>query len=261
MQTCFHLPDLRMLKAFKGQHPGKKLFFVLITIFSLATSTAQIVRTAAGPTAADVLLAVNQFRLELGTLNPNLPGPLAPGRREINWDGVPDAFAAPNNLPSNFFNTNSPRGAVFATPGTGFQVSGNAGTAPVEFGNIDPSYPTLFAPFSPQRLFTPLGSNITDISFFIPGTNTPALTRGFGTVFSDVDAPLVTSIQLFGQNGSSLGTFFAPGIPLNESFSFLGISFPTAVIARVRITTRNAFTNESLFLRSPSIVSTPKAFN
>ena len=214
MQTCFHLPDLRMLKAFKGQHPGKKLFFVLITIFSLATSTAQIVRTAAGPTAADVLLAVNQFRLELGTLNPNLPGPLAPGRREIN------------NLPSNFFNTNSPRGAVFATPGTGFQVSGNAGTAPVEFGNIDPSYQTLFAPFSPQRLFTPLGSNITDISFFIPGTNTPALTRGFGTVFSDVDAPLVTSIQLFGQNGSSLGTFFAPGIPLNESFSFLGNQFP-----------------------------------
>ena len=57
MQTCFHLPDLRMLKAFNGQHPGKKLFFVLITIFSLATSTAQIVRTAAGPTAADVLLA------------------------------------------------------------------------------------------------------------------------------------------------------------------------------------------------------------
>ena len=27
-------------------------------------------------------------------------------RREINWDGVPDAFAAPNNLPANFFNVN-----------------------------------------------------------------------------------------------------------------------------------------------------------
>ena len=51
-------------------------------------------------------------------------------RREINWDGVPDGFASPNNLPANFFNANSPRGAVFSTPGTGFQVSANAG-----FGN------------------------------------------------------------------------------------------------------------------------------
>ena len=238
MQTYFQRPDFRMLKTFN--HPGKRLFVVLIAIFSLATSTAQVVHTAAGPTAAAILPAVNQFRLELGTLNPNVPGPLAPGRREINWDGVPDAFSAPNNFPPNFFNTNSPRGAVFATPGTGFQVSGNAGAAPVEFGNIDPSYPTLFAPFSPQRLFTPVGSNITDVLFFIPGTNTPALTRGFGAVFSDVDIPPFTSIQLFGQNGASLGTFIAPGIISNESFSFLGISFPTAVIARVRITTGNA---------------------
>src|SRR5437868_8958461 len=40
-------------------------------------------------------------------------------RSEINWDGVPDALAAPNNLPANFFNVNSPRGVVLATPGTG----------------------------------------------------------------------------------------------------------------------------------------------
>ena len=40
--------------------------------------------------------------------------PSAGGRREINWDGVADGFAAPNNLPANFFNKNSPRGVVFA---------------------------------------------------------------------------------------------------------------------------------------------------
>jgi hypothetical protein len=28
--------------------------------------------------------------------------PLRLGRREINCDGVPDGFAAPNNLPANF---------------------------------------------------------------------------------------------------------------------------------------------------------------
>src|SRR6476659_8611043 len=81
-------------------------------------------------------------------------------RREINWDGVPDAFAAPNNLPANFFNVNSPRGAVFSTPGTGFQVSANAGIAPIQFDNIAPTYSQTFEPFSPQRLFTSLGSNV-----------------------------------------------------------------------------------------------------
>src|SRR5690349_12253942 len=74
-------------------------------------------------------------------------------RREINWDGVPDSFSAPNNLPANFFNVNSPRGVVFATPGTGFQVSANAGVAPVRFDNIDASYSSTFQAFSAQRLF------------------------------------------------------------------------------------------------------------
>jgi hypothetical protein len=95
---------------------------------------------------------VDNFRTALGALNPNVVGSLGTGRREINWDGVPDALSAPNNLPANFFNVNSPRGVVFSTPGTGFQVSANAATAtPVEFGNINASYPGLFKTFSPQR--------------------------------------------------------------------------------------------------------------
>jgi hypothetical protein len=84
----------------------------------------------------------------LGTLNANVAGSFPSGRREINRDGVPDHFAAPNAMPANFFNVNSPRGAVFTTPGSGFQVrahNSNPTNTPVEFGNLNPAYPNLFA--------------------------------------------------------------------------------------------------------------------
>ena len=57
------------------------------------------------------------------------------------------------------------------------------------FGN--PSLATTFGFFSPVRLFAPVGSTITDVTFFVPGSNgeTPAATSGFGAVFSDVDSP------------------------------------------------------------------------
>ncbi|MGZ5127430.1 MAG: hypothetical protein ACXWC1_32095, partial [Burkholderiales bacterium] len=165
-------------------------------------------------------------------------------------DGVPDALAAPNNLPANFFNVNSPRGVVFSTPGTGFQVSATAASGtPVEFGNINATYTGLFAPFSAQRLFTALGSNIVDINFFVPGTNTPAFTTGFGSVFSDVDIANATTIQFFNLANASLGTFSAPIGSGNETFSFLGVLFNAGEqVSRVRITSGNSALgpNESL---------------
>lgn len=210
--------------------------------------SAQLVRSGAG---ANATTARDQFRVDLGGgLVAGANGLFTDGtgtRREVNWDGVGAAASAPNNLPANFFNTTSPRGVVFGTPGTGFQVSGatNDGLAgqpaAANFGNIDPSSTTTFLPFSPQRLFTALGSNIVDVNFFVPGSNTPGLVRGFGSIFSDVDLANATSIQYFDANGASLGTFFAPvGGAANQTFSFLGVSFATASISRVRITNGNA---------------------
>jgi hypothetical protein len=205
-----------------------------------SASAAPVPFSAAGANAAAIQPTVDAFRTALGTLNPNVAGSTGSGRREINWDGVPDALAAPNNLPANFFNVNSPRGVVFSTPGTGFQVSANAASGtPVEFGNIDPNYPTFFAPFSAQRLFTALGSNITDVDFFVPGSTTAALTRGFGAVFSDVDLANTTSLTFFDAAHNSLGTFFAPAVAGNETFSFLGVDFGANVVASVRITSGN----------------------
>jgi len=221
------------------------LFLALCSLVS-SVSGQVVVRTATGTTAADITGTRDAFRADLGggtTAGPN--GSFGGLRREINWDGVPANFAAPNNLPATFFNVNSPRGVIFSTPGTGFQVSGattdNGAGQPAapNFGNIDPSYTNTFATFSAQRLFTSLGSNITDINFFVPGTNTPALTTGFGAVFTDVDLANATSIQLFGVNHSLLGTFYVPNLAGNQTFEFLGISYATPMISSVRILAGN----------------------
>lgn len=152
-------------------------------------------------------------------------------RREINWDGVPDSAADSNVLPANFFNVNSPRGVVFSTPGTGFLVSANAGSAtPVLFG-----FPNDFQTFSAQRLFTATSSNITDINFFLPGTNIQATTSSFGLVFTDVEVAGQTSIQLFDVNNNLIFSRNAL-VGGNQGLSFLGaVATGGEQIGRVRI--------------------------
>jgi hypothetical protein len=57
----------------KGNTPKD---FILLVVFQ-----------AAGPTADSIQSTVDEFRAALGDPNGNTPGPLAGGRREINWDG------------------------------------------------------------------------------------------------------------------------------------------------------------------------------
>lgn len=213
-------------------------------LFSALTAAhaVPVVTSASGANAASIQTSVDAFRSSLGTLNSNIAGSFGSGRREINWDGVPDALSAPNSLPANFFNVNSPRGVVFSTPGSGLQVSANATnptSAPVEFGNLNPNYPAAFAAFSPQRLFTALGSNITDVNFFVPGSTNAAFVSGFGAVFADVDLANVSSMMFFDPSNVLLGTFFVPAATGSEGLSFLGVRFTDERIGRVRITAGN----------------------
>ena len=210
-----------------------------ITLAPITAMAVPITFSASGNNQAAIQTSVDAFRTALGALNPNVAGSFGSGRRQIDWDGVPDARSAPNPLPANFFNSNSPRGAVFSTPGTGFQVSANvASGTPVEFGNLDASYPAQFQTFSAQRLFTALGSNVLDVNFFVPGTTAAALTRGFGSVFTDVDFSNVTSLSFFDGNNALLDTFFVPEGP-DGGLSFLGVDYGSAVVARVRVTSGN----------------------
>lgn len=203
-------------------------------LLTVASAHAGItVFEAAGADPASITPTRDAFRAAVGggtTAGAN--GSFGGLRREINWDGVPDAFSDTNALPANFFNVNSPRGAVFSTPGTGFLLSANAGGAtPPLFG-----FPNDFQTFSAQRLFTAVGSNITDVNFFVPGTSTPATTSAFGVIFTDLETAGQTKVEFFDASNSLL--FSRDGLVAgNRGLTFLGgVANAGEQIARVRIT-------------------------
>ncbi|HXK24544.1 MAG TPA: PEP-CTERM sorting domain-containing protein [Myxococcota bacterium] len=221
---------------------GPRLFHPLATIVGLlcgllaarGAPAAPVTFSASGSTASSIQSTVDAFRTALGNPNNgNNPGPLASGRREINWDGAAGITNTVGTL-TTFTNT---RGATMTTPGTGF-VQASPTDLATQLGNA--TYATTFAAFSSPRIFTPVGSNVTDITFSVPGSNgtQPASVSAFGAVFSDVDTN-ATSISLFDLANSPLGTFSAPSIAgASATFSFLGIFFNAGEqIGRVRITT------------------------
>ncbi|HWP44813.1 MAG TPA: hypothetical protein VNO14_16325 [Blastocatellia bacterium] len=213
----------------------KLLLLSMILAVPVPVTGAPVVFSATGSDPASIQSTVEAFRAVLGTPNNgNAPGPLAGGRREINWDGGGSTATSLAGTP--FAGFQATRGALFTTPGTGFVQAPVDGIA-TTFSNL--SYSTIFQPFSPVRLFSPTGSNITDATFFIPGgANIPATVNGFGAVFTDVDLPMSTSIELFDPQGMSLGVFFAP--PANNGLSFIGVVFNAGErVSRVRITSGN----------------------
>lgn len=211
---------------------------------------APILFSDAGATAADILDGVNAFRAALGNPNNgNAAGPLFSGRREINWDGAAATNGTAAVTPVTVFQN---RGAIFATPGSGLTltpITGGlvdivpGGGLQGSLADINPTYATTFATFSAFRLFTPIGSNITDATFSIPGSGggVPATVSGFGAVFTDVDLAGSSTLEFFDAAGASLGVFDVPvGTAADASLSFLGVTFTTERIGRVHITSGNA---------------------
>jgi hypothetical protein len=184
--------------------------------------------------SGDVTAVVAEFRSLLGDpLNGVTPGAQPAGRREINWDAVPAAFSDNDAFPGDFFNTRSPRGAVFTTQGPGFRVSGK------NLADVDPSYAGQFNFFSPQKTFAVAGSIVMTAEFQVPGSPTAAVVRGFGVVFADVDRQGSATLEFYGPGGS-LGRFEAPVRSGDSSLSFLGVAFQDTVVTSVRITSGRA---------------------
>ncbi len=193
-----------------------------------------LVRQGSSADAAGLVPIVNTFRDDLGGPNNGVGGSFPDGRRELNWDGVPDSLSAPNNFPPDFFNVNSPRGAVFHTvlEDTGsalnqFVVSASAASGvPVRFGDINAGYADEFITFSAQRLFMPRGAHALLVKFYVPGTTVQATVKGFGAVFTDVDTAGGggrSSIYAYSPEGRQIAAASAP--VRDGGLSFVGLSF------------------------------------
>ena len=144
----------------------------LLSALALSTVSVShavpIVRSAGGDnTTASIQAAVDQFRLDLGDPNRGAAAtPFPSGRREINWDGGGLSNASPVGTPFGGFLA---RGVLFTTPGTGFtQAPIDSGTG--NLSEINATYADTFSFFSPVRVFTPLGINITEAVFSEPGS-------------------------------------------------------------------------------------------
>ncbi len=234
------------MKNFRLKHFSKMILTsILLASISGLVNAAPVVRQGGGANPAAIQAIVDQFRTDLGGANNGVGGLFTSGRREINWDGVPDGSAEPNNLPLDFFNVNSPRGLILNALETDtgaalnqFSVSATAasGTA-VRFANINATYATIFQTFSAQRLFIARNTPNLEINFSVPGTNIPATVSGFGVVFTDVDSSTGGNrslIRVYDINGRQLSAASAP--VADNGLSFVGISFNAGErIARVVI--------------------------
>jgi hypothetical protein len=189
--------------------------------------------------AGNIAPVIAKYQRRLGTDHGGVPQSFPSGRREINWDGVPDEFSEPNSYPPDFFNAPTEpraRGVVLSTPGEHLGVSAgtdNPSGALVRFGDINPTYVETFRTNSPEKLFSPVGSNVATIKFYVPGTSTPALTRGFGAVYTDVDSKETAAFTFYDAKGKVLGTYPVP--KSKDGLSFLGVSFPKPVVSKVKI--------------------------
>ena len=221
-----------------------KISFLAISLYAVSCNKDDYDDPTPQPQATivsasgDLANALTEFRHILGDSLNTSPGKTS-GRREINWDGVPSNLTNNGNFPFDFFNSTDPaqgngrkRGLVYQNTGTSFRVDSS------DFNEIDISYAAQFDAFSPKKVFTYLGNNVTDVVFKVAGTNTDAIVNGFGLIFSDVDNPNSTTLEFF--NGiRSLGVFKAPVRTGASSFSFLGVYFPKEKVTRVRITAGN----------------------
>jgi hypothetical protein len=117
----------------------------------------------------------------------------------------------------------------------------SSSTVPIEFGNINPTYSSLFTTFSQPKLFTAIHSKFVDVRFFLPSAArrhaTPAASARSSPT---VDRKRRTQIKYFDERNRPLGKFnvarLAPAMrPCHSSAA----RFLDDQVGRVRIRSGN----------------------
>ncbi|HYO22297.1 MAG TPA: hypothetical protein VER36_07810, partial [Flavisolibacter sp.] len=178
----------------------------------------------------EIMPKLNEFRNNLGPLN-TTPGAVD-GRREVNWDGIPDNLLN-KPLAKNFFNPvgdgASPslqRGLVY---GDGeFQASANM------FAHLNSEAASEFRAFSGNKVFANVSDLEWPVGFEVAGKSAAASVKAFGMVFADVDVENATSLEFF-DGEKSLGKFYVPVQDGNSKFSFLAVAFHNRKITKVKV--------------------------
>lgn len=186
-----------------------------------------VVVTATG----DINASLDEFRQLLGSQLNTTPGAIG-GRREINWDGVPDDLLD-KKLPGDFFNPVGEQALAANQRGLVYSATGNFQVSKTSFAGLNASAATELTSFSGNKIFANTSSKLWDVEFQVAGQAVEASVKGFGMVFSDVDLPQSTSLEFFNDQ-RSLGKFFAPARN-GSNFSFLGVYFKNDKITRVQV--------------------------
>jgi hypothetical protein len=220
-------------------------------LLALAGTAFTVVLTAPGALAgtlvfkgvgADATTAFNDFKTAIGGQNNGAQGPQSSGFRTINWDGVrlDGTDVNPNTvvidpgttvaIPENRFRA---QGALYAEP---YAVSGDG------FVSVNPDVAGQFPAFSPNNTFVmfdeesgKFDDRFIEQSFTLPGTDTPAATRGFGAIFTDVELANTSSIEYF-SGSKSLGKYYVDPSATSGDTQFLGVLFDDSIVTDVTLT-------------------------
>lgn len=200
--------------------------------------TASCKKTQNGPSvlvfaaSGDVSEKLTAFREQLGGLNTTTGQ--TKGRREINWDGVPDNLTG-IKLPADFFNPTAAGSPEARQRGLVYAGNELAMVSKTGFAEINPLAAPEFKNFSGNKSFAVVNAGSWPVEFRVAGQNAIATVKGFGVIFSDVDKAYSAYIEFF--NGTqTLGKYYVPAQTGTSGFSFLGVYFPGDVISRVVVT-------------------------
>ncbi len=178
-----------------------------------SNSKDAVVITATG----DINSKLNEFRQLLGDQLNTTPGAIG-GRREINWDGVPDELLN-KKLPQDFFNPTGAAAPAANQRGLKYSAAGSFQVSKTNFAEVNAAASDQFSSFSGNKIFANISSNLWDVEFEVPGQVIPANVKGFGIVFSDVDLEKSVSLEFFSEE-KSLGKFFVPAKEWQQFFLF-----------------------------------------